>query len=149
MIVNGQSLLKAAPIENMLDFKAKAHGVSYGLDESGYDIRTRERIVLMPFKRFGLVSSIERFTMPTNLVGRPCNKSTWARRGLDASMTTKIEPGWHGNLTIEMVYYGYWPLIIPAGCGILSVLFEQVTDPAQYDGKYQNQGAAPVRAIAS
>jgi len=149
MVVNGQSLLDAAPIENMLDHKAKAHGVSYGLDESGYDIRTRERIVLMPFKRLALASSIERFTMPTNLVGRPCNKSTWARRGLDASLTTKIEPGWSGHLTIEMVYNGWLPLIIPAGSGILSVLFEQLTDPAQYDGKYQNQGAAPVRAISS
>ena len=149
MIVNGPSLLKASPIENMLTYKAKSHGVSHGLDESGYDIRTRERIVLHPFKRFALASSMERFTMPTDMVGRPCNKSTWARRGLDASMTTKIEPGWHGYLTIEMIYVGWGRLVIPAGGGILSVLFEQLTNRCQYNGKYQHQGAAPTASIKS
>lgn len=148
MIINGQSLLDAAPIEYMSNRKLRSHGVSYGLDESGYDIRTRERVVLHPFKRFDLVSSLERFTMPTHLVGLLCNKSTWARRGLDASLTTKIEPGWHGHLTIEMFYYGWWPLVIPSGSGILSVVFHELSDERMYDGKYQGQGPAPVSAIA-
>lgn len=147
MIINGQSLLEAAPIENMIPEKRRAFGMSYGLDESGYDIRVRERVVLHPFKRFALASSLERFAMPDNLVGLPCNKSSWARKALDASITTKIEPGWHGYLTVEMVYSGWKPLVIPAGCGILSIVFHEISDRQRYAGKYQGQGAQPVAAI--
>lgn len=149
MIVNGLSLVRAAPIRDMLTTKERLHGVSHGLDESGYDIRTRERIVLHPLRRFALASSMELFQMPTDLVGLPCNKSSWARRGLDASMTTKIEPGWHGYLTIEMVYVGWGRLVIPAGAGILSVVFHQLSDPRAYTGKYQNQEARPIAAKES
>jgi dCTP deaminase len=146
MIVNGTTLYNRAPIENMLPEKMRAHGVSYGLDESGYDIRTRERVVLHPFRRFALASSMERFVMPDDLVGLPKNKSTWARRGLDASMTTKIEPGWHGYLTIEMAYYGWGRLVIPAGAGILSIVFCELTDKRVYGGKYQGQAPRPIKA---
>lgn len=149
MVINGQSLFQLSPIAGMIDYKSKAHGVSYGLDESGYDIRLKQRIVLHPFKRFALGSSVEKFTMPTNLVGLPCNKSTWARRGLDASMTTKIEPGWHGYLTIEMFYTGWKPLVIEAGSGILSIVFHEISDNMAYAGKYQNQPDKPIAARSS
>lgn len=149
MVINGQSLLNLAPIENMLDHKATLHGVSHGLDESGYDIRVKQRVIMFPFRSFVIASSIERFNMPDNIVALPKNKSTWARKGLDASMTTKIEPGWRGNLTIELVYHGWKPLIIPAGCGILSILFYPLAHTRPYEGKYQDQPDMPVHSKAS
>ena len=79
-------------------------------------------------------------------MGRVLNKSTWARKGLDASMTTNIEPGWEGYLTIELTYSRYKPLFIPAGSGICQVIFEEILNPASYKGKYQNQPNQPVRA---
>lgn len=85
--------------------------------------------------------------MPPTLMGRVLNKSTWARLGLDASMTTNIEPGWFGHLTIELRYSKAKPLFIPAGVGIAQVIFETVSTPAQYVGKYQDQPDRPVAAI--
>lgn len=171
MIVNGLALLRAAPIAGMLDHKAKAHGVSYGLAEAGYDIRIKQGIRLQPAYsrigrtldtlgvqetggwithrgRFTLASAVEEFRMPNNMVGYVKDKSTWARRGLSV-FNTVIEPGWRGFLTLELVYHGQDELIIPAGAGIAQVLFHRIEEPASYDGKYQGQADEPVAARRS
>jgi len=168
MIVNGMPLLMAAPIVEMLNFKVQAKPTSYGLTECGYDIRIAESIhftgkhdrTLHPRMQIepvngptrhqngilALGSSMEEFNMPTFLMGRVLNKSTWARQGLDASMTTNIEPGWRGFLTIELLYHGMNDLIIPAGSGICQIIFEKLAVDAQYKGKYQDQEAGPQEA---
>lgn len=168
MIVNKQTLLKLAPIKNMLTDKRTAHGVSYGLSEAGYDIRIKQNIHFCENKvsnytlenhhslfvplfsegKFILASAIEEFDMPTNLVGIVHDKSTWARRGLSV-FNTVIEPGWKGFLTLELVYHGNTDLFIPAGSGIAQVVFHKTTDTSQYTGKYQNQENKPVPAKES
>ena len=155
MIVNGQALLMAAPIKDMLTAKHKAHGVSYGLSEAGYDIRIKQEIVFegeyvrvdgrLHRGRFTIASAIEEFDMPTDLVGIVHDKSTWARRGLSV-FNTVIEPGWNGFLTLELVYHGTESLHIPAGAGIAQVIFHKTVCSASYDGKYQNQPNMPVEA---
>ena len=147
MAYNGVDLVKAAPIVNMVQRKCRTHGVSFGLTECGYDIRIRERVVLHAFRPFVLASSIELFNMPDFLMGRVLNKSTWARLGVDASMTTNIEPGWKGFLTLELRYARWRPLVIPAGAGIAQIIFEEVRNPVRYSGRYQNQPPHPVKAI--
>lgn len=169
MIVNGQSLLQAAPIKDMLDRKIITPGKpSHGLVEAGYDIRIKEDIwfwpagysheisrsyVIPPSYSFGfedqrivgnfcLGSTIEEFQMPMDLVGIVHDKSTWARHGLSV-FNTVIEPGWKGFLTLELVYHGQADLYIPAGSGIAQVIFHRLEVPAVYAGKYQNQEAGP------
>jgi len=146
MIVNGTALYAAQPITGMLSDKYRAHGVSYGLTEAGYDLRIAQSVTLHPFRRFRLASASEPFAMPKDLVGIVHDKSTWARRGLSV-FNTVIEPGWQGFLTLELVYHGLGILRIPEGAGIAQVLFHRITDQAAYDGKYQNQPARPVSAI--
>ncbi len=148
MIINGKSLLEAAPLFPMLGSKHKDHGVSYGLSEAGYDLRIAQSVTLHPFKRFSLASAYEKFQMPNNLVAVVHDKSTWARRGLSV-FNTVIEPAWRGFLTLELVYHGWGVLHIPAGAGIAQVLFHQITDNAVYSGKYQDQPNRPVAAIKS
>lgn len=145
MIVNRETLLQAAPIKNMLREKVRHNGMSHGLTECGYDIRIKQGVWLFPGRRFVLASSVEEFDMPNYLMGRVLNKSTWARRGVDASMTTNIEPGWKGWLTIELCYRRMWPIYIPAGTGIAQVIFETLSDNASYVGKYQHQPNSPTR----
>lgn len=146
MIVNKDRLLDASPIREMLCVKTYSNGYSYGLTECGYDIRLKQDVWLFLGRRFVLASAIEEFDMPHNLMGRVLNKSTWARRGIDASMTTNIEPGWKGFLTLELNYRRVLPIHIPAGVGIAQVIFEEVAVPTAYVGKYQNQADKPVPA---
>lgn len=146
MIINQQKLYDAKPMSPMYSIKLRRHGVSYGMSEAGYDISIKQSVTLHPFKRFALASTIERFTMPTNLVAIVHDKSTWARRGLSV-FNTVIEPGFFGGLTLELVYHGIMPLRIPAGAGIAQVIFHELSERAQYNGKYQDQSMEPTRAI--
>ena len=157
MIINGKTLLKAAPIKNMLAEKQREHGVSHGLAEAGYDIRIKQDITFYPSEtqlmidgewikgRFTIASAIEEFEMPNDLVGVVHDKSTWARKGLSV-FNTVLEPSWKGFLTLELVYHGSEVLHIPAGAGIAQILFHKIENTAAYEGKYQNQPDKPVAA---
>lgn len=148
-VCNGFELRKKNPLKPLISTKVRENGVSYGLSEAGYDIRIKQEVTLHPFKRFVLASSIELFNMPKNLVGIVHDKSTWARRKVSV-FNTVIEPDWRGWLTLEIVYHGWKPLLIPAGSGIAQVIFHELAEPASYgDGKYQDQADAPVGHIAS
>lgn len=147
MIINQESLLELEPLSPMLTTKERFNGFSHGLTECGYDIRIAQDVWLFPFKRFALASSMEEFHMPSTIMGRVLNKSSWARLGVDASRTTNIEPGWNGFLTLELKYEGWKPIKIKKGTGIAQVIFEPLKHPVRYEGKYQNQAWGPVKAI--
>lgn len=165
MIITGEGLLNAAPIRVMAERKVDGPGgTSWGLGEAGYDIRIKQTVrfregvdrrytvelfgegihdrLSIKNGRFTLASAIDEFCMPTNMVGIVHDKSTWARKGLSV-FNTVIEPGFHGGLTLELVYHGNTELIIPAGAGIAQVVFHQTSEPRQYTGKYQNQSTDP------
>lgn len=147
MILNGSGLLSAAPLRPMEIAKRRKDGVSYGLSEAGYDIRIKQSVLLHPFRRFVLASTIELFDMPKNIVAVVHDKSSWARQGVSV-FNTVIEPDWRGWLTLEIVYHGWKPLRIPAGAGIAQAIFHEISETASYgDGKYQDQVNEPVRAI--
>lgn len=167
MVVNGNSLYRSSQLLDVPDHKVSEHGVSYGLGEAGYDIRIKQDITfyrlfgLIPmvkvvdgnqvsrhFGKFTLASAIEKFNMSPSCVAIVHDKSTWARRALSV-FNTVIEPGWKGYLTLELVYHGRKKLHIPAGSGIAQVLFHLVQEPANYNGKYQNQENKPVAARSS
>lgn len=162
MIINGTKLLEAAPIKDMFNRKVTSTALpgSYGLGEMGYDIRIKQDVLFIvneegpavrvgngPWKkgRFVLASSVEEFTMPTDLGAIGHDKSTFARLGVQV-FNTVIEPGWWGFLTLELVFNGEEPVFLPAGTGIMQVIFHELAEPAQYDGKYQDQQDAPVSA---
>lgn len=165
MVVNQKALLADPPFVDMMHTKVRKHGVSHGLAEAGYDICINQSVAFFPGLSLGsihidcaddgrriedgnfcLASAIEEFDMPNTLVGIVHDKSSWARQGLSV-FNTVIEPGWKGFLTLELVYHGRQPLIIPAGAGIAQVIFHKVAVPAQYVGKFQNQEDRPVANI--
>lgn len=167
MIINGASLLKISPLNPMIPKKTRFEGTSYGLSEAGYDLRIKQEILFtksgygdrvtitnpdtadeeIVFGCFCLASTIEKFQMPNFLVANIHDKSTWARQGLSV-FNTVVEPGWHGWLTLELVYHGQTDLHIPAGSGIAQALFTQLSDMSSYgDGKYQNAGNFPQPAV--
>lgn len=135
-------------------YKMTTNGMSYGLSCAGYDIRVAinpmgDDKVAMGIRphEFMLVSTLEKFNMPDDLLGEVKDKSTWARRGL-AVQNTVIEPGWCGYLTLELSNHGDSSVWIKGGDPIAQILFHQLAGPVEnpYTGKYQNQEDRPVRA---
>lgn len=167
MIINGISLLEAAPIKDMLPAKVSKEPfpTSYGLGELGYDIRIKQDVTFFVNEegpmitihdpitrmteyekgRFCLASSMEEFQMPNDLGAIGHDKSTFARLGVQV-FNTVVEPGWRGFLTIELVFNGEKRVHIPAGSGIMQMIFHRPMNPATYVGKYQDQPNEPIPA---
>lgn len=145
MILSANTIRKLRPVEPFCE-RTLFNGMSYGLSVAGYDIRIAQYHFLAPGE-FRLASSLEKFSMPNNVIGFLCDKSTWARLGLSC-FNCVLEPGWKGNLTLELKNQGDDYLTIPACSAIAQVIF-QYTDEitAGYSGKYQNQGVFPQPAI--
>ena len=165
MIINGQTLLEAAPIKNMLPTKEKHGGVTHGLSEVGYDVRIKQglhftrdkygnRITVVTDGEYSQrhigwavnVNVIEEFTMPHDLVGIGYPKSSWNRQHLRLGSPV-IEPGWNGFLTISLDYAGDSNFIIEPGAGIMQVIFHRLESEAAYEGRYQAQANQVVGSI--
>lgn len=101
--------------------------------------------------RTALVSSVEKFNIPQNIWADFKNKSTHARKFLDASFSTDGEPGWKGHLTIELVFHDLEPVTIYAGSGILKAVFHETKELADYGAtlnkKYQDQPDKPIPSL--
>ena len=98
--------------------------------------------VLPPFS-YALGVSLERISMPNNVMGITDGKSTYARQGTIINVTP-IEPGWSGYLTICIVNPLAFPARIYANEGIVQIMFMKLDGDvasAYGDGKYRDQGA--------
>lgn len=146
-------------------------GTSYGLSSMGYDVRvgnewityrtnndvpldparalTEEEIrrtcadefVLRP-NAFVLACTLETLSIPRNCLGLVKDKSSLARFGITLQ-TTVLEPGWTGQVTLEIYNNNPRPVLLRAGQGIAQIIFERSApchvSYADRRGKYQNQ----------
>ena len=149
MILSAQSIRARGILSPFAErTQDKRTGTSFGLSACGYDIRLDQQVVLYP-GTFVLASTLEQFSMPTDVVGVVHDKSSWARKGI-AVQNTVIEPGWRGFLTLELTNHGTRKLLLPEGTPIAQVLFHQLdapTDQPYPEGaKYQDQERGPQEA---
>jgi dCTP deaminase len=143
MIIPAQTLRKIRPIEPFHE-RTQHNGMTYGLGPAGYDVRIAETLTV---GRFALASTVERFSIPNDVLAQVCDKSTWARRGI-AVQNTIIEPGWRGHLTIELTNHSDISIEIKAGDPIAQIIFFRLEEPTRlpYAGKYQDQERGPQTA---
>jgi dCTP deaminase len=131
-----QSIMPSEP----LDVKRFDESVMY--EASPIEALGSTYFVLPPHS-YALGVSLERISMPNNVMGITDGKSTYARQGTIINVTP-IEPGWSGFLTICIVNPLVFPARIYANEGIVQIMFmklEEDVASAYGDGKYQNQQA--------
>jgi len=145
--------------------------ISYGLSSMGYDVRLAkglkvftdvhsvvidpkgldpksfvdmdDDVVVIPPNGFALGHTVETFNIPRDVVLVCLGKSTYARAGVNINITP-IEPGFKGQVVIEIANLTNSPVKIYTGEGISQFLFYQSdencqTSYADKNGKYQNQ----------
>jgi dCTP deaminase len=112
-----------------------------------------EPFILHPGE-FVLGSTLERVTLPDDLVARLEGKSSLGRLGLLIHSTAGfIDPGWDGHVTLELSNVANLPITIYPGMKIGQLSFVQLTEPAErpygaegVGSKYQGQrGPTPSR----
>ncbi|HEY9704565.1 MAG TPA: dCTP deaminase [Allocoleopsis sp.] len=106
------------------------------------NIDAEENYFILPAHSYALGVSVEKFTIPKNIIGICLGKSTYARSGILVNVTP-LESGWQGYLTIEISNISPSPCRIYLNEGIAQLLFLQGNIPKiSYNdrkGKYQNQ----------
>jgi dCTP deaminase len=117
------------------------------------DIGDVDPLILHPGE-FLLGSTLEKITLPNDLVARLEGKSSLGRLGLLIHSTAGfVDAGWDGHLTLELSNVANLPITIYAGMKIGQISFLQMTTAADKpygsDGlksKYQGQwGPTPSR----
>ena len=145
MILSAQSIRALQPVIPFFE-QTSFQGMTFGLGPNGYDIRIAEDLIIKSGE-VALASSIERFYLPSDVMARVSDKSTWARRFLSVFNTT-IDAGWAGFLTLELVNHSKETILINSGSPIAKIIFERLDQPTvlPYSGKYQNQSPGPQEA---
>ncbi len=88
---------------------------------------------------FCLGATVETFQLPFDIVGLVRDKSTLARLGL-ALQNTVLEPGWRGQVTLEISNHGSNRIQLSEGMPIAQIQFLMDQSPQRiYEGRYQDQ----------
>lgn len=96
---------------------------------------------------FMLGSTVERITVPNGFAARVEGKSSWGRKGLLVHATAGfIDPGFEGQITLELYNLNNETLFIPEGSRICQITYLLLTNAARYlygapelDSHYQGQ----------
>lgn len=145
--------------------------ISYGLSSYGYDFRIANEFkifsninsaivdpkaftesafierkadtCIIPPNSYALARSLEWFRLPRDVLCIIVGKSSYARAGITVNVTP-MEPGWHGQLTVEIANSTPLPAVVYAKEGIAQALFFQGDEPCEISyadrlGKYQGQ----------
>lgn len=97
---------------------------------------------------FLLASTLETVHIPKRVVARLEGKSTIARQGLIVHAAGLIDPGFHGQITLELHNETNTELVLPVGTRIGQLTFQWVAEPARLygdtslDSHYQGQSGA-------
>ncbi len=100
-----------------------------------------EPFILHPGE-FVLGSTLERVAVPDDLVARLEGKSSLGRLGLLIHSTAGyVDPGWDGQITLELSNVARLPITIYPGMPIGQLSFLTLTTPVdtKYQGKYLGQ----------
>lgn len=91
---------------------------------------------------FVLAHTAEVIRLPATLAGQLSGRSSVGRRGLAVHVTAGwVDPGFEGQLTLEIVNHAAWEAILRPGERIAQLVLLELTAPCQqpYQGRYQGQ----------
>jgi dCTP deaminase len=91
---------------------------------------------------FVIASTLETFSIPRDIVARVEGRSSLGRIGILVHLTAGfIDPGFKGQITLEILNVNPNPVKLIVGMRIAQLSFAQTKTPAQrgYQGKYQHQ----------
>ena len=115
-----------------------------------------ERPFILHPGEFVLGSTLERVTLPDDLVARLEGKSSLGRLGLLIHSTAGfIDPGWDGHVTLELSNVANLPIMLWPGMKIGQLCMFRLSSPAEhpygsalYGSRYQGQrGPTPSRSF--
>lgn len=108
-----------------------------------------ETFILNP-KQFVLATTMEYFRLPDNMTAFVEGRSSIGRLGLFIQNAGWVDPGFEGEITLELFNASEYPIELKAGRRVGQLVFAQLDRDAEnpYRGKYQGQRGATGSLIA-
>lgn len=108
-----------------------------------YKTITTDTYILLP-NQFILATTMEYFKLPNNLTAFVEGRSSLGRMGLFIQNAGWVDPGFQGEITLELYNANRCAIELKAGRRIGQLVFAQLDDAAlnPYSGKYQCQKGA-------
>jgi len=94
-----------------------------------------EQFVLHP-NRLIIGSTLEYISLPKKLMCYVVGKSSWGRMGLIIATATKVDPGFKGCITLEIINEGEIPIVLYPGVPIAQLVFHEIIGEGDYTGNY-------------
>lgn len=112
-------------------------------DEIKYVSLETDEIVIPP-NSFLLASTMEYIRLPENLTAFVEGRSSIGRMGLFIQNAGWVDPGFEGEITLELYNANCLPIKLYSGRRICQLVLARMDQPAQspYNGKYQYQRKA-------
>ena len=109
-------------------------------DKQVVNLATRGFVEIKPGD-FVIVSTHEKLALDLSHAGRFGLTSTYARKGLIASVGTQVDPGFRGRLFVGLTNLSTRPITLPHADVFLTVEFHALQRPvdAPYSGPYQGR----------
>lgn len=104
---------------------------------------TEKPVMIMPGE-FMLATTIEKVNCPDDVAAYVEGRSSIGRLGLQVQNAGFIDPGFKGEITLELANQSRVPIKVIPGMRICQVVFMMLTESSMnpYDGKYMNQSGA-------
>lgn len=111
--------------------------------EAAYKTITADTYILLP-NQFILATTMEYFELPDNLTAFVEGRSSLGRLGLFIQNAGWVDPGFKGEITLELYNANRFAIELKAGRRVGQLVFAQLDDIARnpYRGKYQGQKGA-------
>ena len=111
--------------------------------EIQYKTITTDTYLIMPC-HFILASTMEYFELPDNLTAFVEGRSSLGRMGLFIQNAGWVDPGFKGEITLELYNANRCAIELKAGRRVGQLVFAEMDDAAihPYNGKYQGQTGA-------
>lgn len=112
-------------------------------DEINYKTIKTDTYILLP-NQFVLATTMEFFDLPNNLTAFVEGRSSLGRMGLFIQNAGWVDPGFKGEITLELYNANRCAIELKAGRRVGQLVFAQMDDTAlnPYRGKYQGQKGA-------
>jgi len=111
-----------------------------------FDMTNNSSWFTLEANQFVLGGTKEIVKIPDNLTGIVCGKSSKARTGISVEFAGLIDPGFEGNITLEIKNLICWPVSLRVGEPICQIMFFENDAPEikkyQEVGHYNHQRGA-------
>lgn len=124
---------EAFPLLDIADPEADGHRIERYQERliKGYG----EKFILHP-RQLVIGSTLEYIQIPPGLMCYVIGKSTWGRMGLIIATATKVDPGYRGCITLEIINEGEIPLVLYPGVPIAQLVLHRASGSSRYEGGY-------------